>query len=425
MFKFNNINKIVLCAILVCMCSLAFASCKKDETINPPEQTPIATPSPVADDNPEDSSDVRIKTVLKRGYCGTNARWEFGDEGKLVIYGKGKMNDYEAEGDKAAPWAKLAVESIYINEDITYIGNFSFYNMKDASDITIPKTVSEAGYDAFKKTSWLNSNTQQFVIVGDGVLIKYNGASQDVTIPYGVKFISNAFSENTDSLKHEEDITTVKLPDSVTKIGSHAFYSCRFLHEVKFSSKTEFIGESAFENSGIRSDIVLPESVRAIGDRAFAMCKELYSIKLFDGLEYIGDFAFADSGINRFTIPKNVNSIGKNPFLNCSAVKKIEVSEENEFFVSDQNGILYTKDMAALIACPSGVGYNNPVISSQVKEIKSYAFLGCTKVETVSISDNVKKIGDSAFDGSVIIKAKANSAAQKYAQENGYTYEKF
>ncbi len=422
-----NIKKIVKPAFTVCLCALLMTACKPAEM--PPEGLPTPTPEAVNEPTPTpdviENASVKVQKVEKRGYCGTNARWEFGDEGKLVIYGEGKMNDYEAEGEECAPWADLDVKSIYINEGISYIGNFSFYGMSAVGEISVPITVCEMGYDVFDGTGWYDNQTQHFVTVGDGVLIKYNGASRDVTIPYGIKFISNAFKENTDNLRHDEDIASIKMPDSVTAIGSHAFYSCRFLHGVTFSSKIETIGASAFEDSGIRSDIVLPENVRAIGPRAFAMCSELYSIKLPDTLEYIGDFAFADSNINRFTIPKNVNSMGKNPFFNCQLIKKIEVSAESEFYASDINGILYTKDMSVLVSCPDGIGYNNPVISSQVKEIKGYAFLGCQAVEAVSISDNVKKIGESAFDGSVVLKVKANSVAQKYAQENGYAYEKF
>lgn len=419
-----NLNKIIVGAAAVCMCVAAMSACTEEKPQSTPTPTPVATAEPTPTPEAIDSGDVRVEKISLRGNCGAKAKWEFGDDGKLVIYGEGEMNDYEAEDDRRPPWAELEVKSLYINDKITYIGNFSFYNLTELSEVEIPKGVTEIGYDAFDETAWLNNKSEQFVVVGDGVLIKYNGASQDVTIPYGVKYISNAFAENTDESKHAVDISSVKMPDSVIKIGSHAFYSCRFLHEVKFSSKVEYIGPSAFENSGIRSDVVLPESVRLIEDRAFAMCGELYSIKLSENLEYIGDFAFADSGINRFGITANVADIGKNPFLNCSTLKKIEVDEKNEYFTADQNGILYTKDMSELISCPDGIGYNNPVVSNKVKEIRGYAFLGCSKVETVSIPVEVKKIGESAFDGSVIIKAKANSAAHKYAAENGHTYEK-
>ena len=422
-----DIKKHIVPVVAAALCSAVMASCTPGD-VTPevsPEPTPVQTISPTPTPDVIQNAQVKVENVEKRGYCGQTARWEFGDNGKLVIYGTDKINDYEAEVGTRAPWAELDVNSIYINEGISYIGNFAFYGMAGVTDISVPETVCQTGYDAFDGTAWYENQTEQFVTIGDGILIKYNGASRDVSIPYGVKFISNAFKENTDNLKHDEDIASIKMPDSVTEIGSHAFYSCRFLHGVSFSAKLEVIGDSAFENSGIRSDITLPENVRSIGSRAFAMCNELYSIKLPASLETISDFAFADSNINRFSIPENVSNIGKNPFLNCQLIKKFEVSDENEFFATDSNGILYTKDLSVLIACPDGLGYNNPVISSQVTEIKPYAFLSCNAVEQVSISDNVKKIGDSAFGGSVILKVKANSAAQRYAHENGYAYEKF
>ena len=314
-----NIKKLIMPAVAVCLSTVLMTSCDTDNNLPQPsmEPTPLVTSEPTPTPDVIENASVKVENVEMRGYCGTNARWEFGDEGKLVIYGTGKINDYEAEHGSRAPWADLDVKSIYINEGITYIGNFSFYGMSGVSEISVPQTVCEMGYDAFDGTAWYDSRAEHFVIVGDGVLVKYNGASRDVTIPYGVKFISNAFKENTDNLRHDEDIASIKMPDSVKAIGSHAFYACRFLHGVTFSSKIETIGESAFEGSGIRSDIVLPENVRRIGSRAFAMCSELYSIKLPDLLEYIGDFAFADSSINRFTISKTIASIFDAEYTVC------------------------------------------------------------------------------------------------------------
>lgn len=415
-----NTHKSIFCLLsLVIILSLSSCGNSNKEASQPvPTPTPEATEEPVVEPQPQNDA-PRVANVSEKGKCGDNMSWEFGDEGLLVIYGSGDMDDYNYSATFAAPWAGLDVKKIVIHEGVESIGNCAFYNMADVAEIDVPQSVKKCGYDAFFATAWLDAFADQFVVVGDGVLIKYKGASQDVTIPYGVKYISNAFSKENE---FSVDITSVKMPDSVVEIGNYAFYSCKFLNNVKFSNSVVSIGVGAFEGSGLRKEIILPPTVEYIGRNAFSNCIELYGITLPDALKKIGETAFSYSNISHIFIPAAVEEIEGNPFVGCEVLDRIEVSEENNAFISDENGILYTNDMSTLIACPSAVNVAEVAVPETVTTIGDSAFYKCPNVKSVFLSGEVNSIGKNSFEPTIVINSKANSYVHDYALENGIPF---
>lgn len=88
----------------------------------------------------------------------------------------------------------------------------------------------------------------KFMEIKNGVLVKYTGLSETVTIPNCVKKIADGAFKWCRTLKH------VHIPDSVTQIGSSAFYG-----------------------TGLQS-IIVPDSVIHIGSEAFNFCQSLESV---------------------------------------------------------------------------------------------------------------------------------------------------
>ena len=60
-------------------------------------------------------------------------------------------------------------------------------------NVVIPNNVTYIAPFAFDKTKWMEdfqASNQEFLIVGDGILLAYNGGKSHVTIPEGVKRIA-------------------------------------------------------------------------------------------------------------------------------------------------------------------------------------------------------------------------------------------
>ena len=97
--------------------------------------------------------------------------------------------------------------------------------------VTIADTVTSIGTKAFEGTAWLNNwknetptdDAEDFLIVGDGILLAYRGTSEHVQIPDGVKQIGS------EVFKGHTEILDVDIPASVVRINAETFRNCSSL----------------------------------------------------------------------------------------------------------------------------------------------------------------------------------------------------
>ena len=73
--------------------------------------------------------------VVESGTCGTNLTWSLDDEGVLTISGEGKMANYTE--DSTAPWysKRTQIKNVVIEDGVTSIGKYAFYNYKSSQSI--------------------------------------------------------------------------------------------------------------------------------------------------------------------------------------------------------------------------------------------------------------------------------------------------
>lgn len=125
-------------------------------------------------------------------------------------------------------FSESGLKSIDIPDHVTEIEYGAFMSCASLTDVTIPDSVTAIGTKAFEGTAWLNNwkngdGDDDFLIVGDGILLAYRGNAGHVEIPDGVKQIgSEAFKGHT-------EILDVAVPASVNKICAEAFRNCSSL----------------------------------------------------------------------------------------------------------------------------------------------------------------------------------------------------
>lgn len=125
-------------------------------------------------------------------------------------------------------FAESGLKAIDIPDNVTSIEYGAFMNCSALNDVMIPDTVESIATRAFSNTAWLNEwlkgdeegTEDDFLVVGDGILLAYRGSEEYVTIPDGVKQIGS------EVFKGHSEIINVAVPESVTKICAEAFRNC-------------------------------------------------------------------------------------------------------------------------------------------------------------------------------------------------------
>ena len=170
------------------------------------------------------------------------------------------------------------------------------------------------------------------------------------------------------------------------KLGDYAFYDCRVLTNLTIPSSVTSIGESAFEYCRSLTSLTIPSSVTSIGESAFEYCRSLTSLTIPSSVTLIDWYAFKGcSGLTSLTIPSSVTSIGYSAFQGCSGLTNLTIPSS----VTSIGG-------SAFQGCS---GLTSLTIPSSVTLIDWYAFQGCSGLTSLTISSSVTSIGESAFSG--------------------------
>jgi uncharacterized repeat protein (TIGR02543 family) len=120
---------------------------------------------------------------------------------------------------------------------------------------SFPSGINYIGRDAFYQNNWLDNASDEWLIVGQGQLLKYGGSAVDLQIPGQVKRICSRALANRTILRN------VYIPDGVTTIDYFAFAACNL------------------------SSIRIPTSVTTIQDQAFSFGNYAMSIRGYPGSE--------------------------------------------------------------------------------------------------------------------------------------------
>lgn len=235
-------------------------------------------------------------------------------------------------------YEKTNIKSVKLGKYTEMIGDYCFAGCTALYSVELLDKVWSIGARAFDGTAWLSAKSDEFVIVGDGVLIKYNGDAAYVEIPDGVKHIGGAFELNT-------NVTYVRIPDSVYTIGSYSFFGCERLCAVDIGSRVQYIGVSAFNDCAKLAAIEFPDSLKYIDTYAFAYALSLTSVRLGSSVKYVGDSSFyCCTLLNTLYIPRSCVNIEPYTFADCYGLELVfyEGTEEefNALGLDYQNYIL-------------------------------------------------------------------------------------
>lgn len=174
------------------------------------------------------------------------------------------------------------------------------------------------------------------------------------------------------------EITEIKIPPFIKKIGSYAF------------------SDSSIEK------ITIPSQITHIHEGAFYNCREIDKIEIKEdsNLQSIGKSAFTESLIERIFIPSNVFELKDGWCEGTSKLTNVEIAKNNKNFILIDNSILLGKtdlksDTFDVLSFANR-DIQNVEIPSNIKIIGSYSFSE-SSIESVSIPPLVTHICEGAF----------------------------
>ena len=324
--------------------------------------------------------------------------------------------------------------SVTIPNSVTSIGSGAFLGCSDLTSITIPNSVISIGSGAFsgcifEKIEFINNSNldaesnnywgarivskEYDCAIADGVLIKYYGNYNTVTIPSSVTSIGyNVFSK--------KPIKTIWLTNTPPQGYSYAQGTVNYVANSQYSSLSnvkeyKFLS-SMFEVDGIRYvpvspsertcdaiDCVYDESVSEVSITPTVSFKGV-NMKVQNVQPYtfyqntnikkvsididgsIGEYVFSGCyNLQTAVFGQNVTGIGDYAFNGCSKLESIRIPDAVTFI--GQNAFSYC------------VGLTTMKIGEGTNTIGNYAFSGCSSLPGITIPSSVNSIGNYAFSG--------------------------
>ena len=347
------------------------------------------------------------------------------------------------------------LRTIDIPQGVRRIGVLAFYDCSRLSSVSIPSSVESVDFGALTYTRWYQDKTDDYVIVGDGVLIKCTVHPSAIDLSgKGIKMIGNSTFYNAIAhdeasvygYKYAEILENIVIPEGVREIGKSAFAGCLSLKNITLNkdivrvddgafnlfvsstassakvnleecTKLEYIGGYAFQGCNGIEELVIPESVKYIGEYAFDATKAQTSFfeeaskatEEKDRYWIVGNIlisAYVAEGQTAVHIPEGVKMIAGSALcgwdtayapedttgLSASAITKYNITNNvTELYLPE--GLESIGNMAFFrMACIETIDLPSTLLS-----IGSNAFYFCTELSEVTGGENLQKISDYAF----------------------------
>ena len=279
----------------------------------------------------------------------------------------------------------VALETVKFPATVTSVGSNAFAGCGKLQAVTLPEGLTSIGTSAFRGCAALTA----------------------LEIPASVTTVGQSAFQDCAGL-----VSVVMAPGGEASTGTlegSAFSNCTSLTSFRMSGAVKKVGQNAFEDCTSLRELALPEGVREIGSGCFRGCTELTSLTLPEGLTTLGRLFLEDAAVETLAVPSTMTTADHSTSpaygpLAGSSVLHVRFAPGLEtippyFFASSEEH-------------PTAV--ETVDIPDSVTAVGSYAFYGCTALDSVRLPAGLASIGTGAFKKTRIRDLRVSD------EDNGY-----
>ena len=413
-------------------------------------------------EDPSKSAGLFFDSPVKEVYLGRNINYSNSTTGDSF---KSRPSSY----GYSAFYNKATLSKVTIGDNVTRLPEYMFYECKNLSSVNLGESLNSIPEYCFNNCNINIIDIHAKVVSIGEKAFQDNENLKYVKLSLGLKYI------NASAFSNCENLSNVDFPESLTIIGTYAFFNTG-LQALEIPNSVTSIGDGAFAQTKIQKAVVnakgnlpygifsnckdlqecyLGDDVTAIGWNAFNGDSKLIKVVIGKSVENIGIRAFADcKSLESITIPKSVTSIGSTymyssdsiydvdtqgyylPFYGCISLKKV-VFEDGEATLtigaqynddSSKSAGLFHDSPLEEVYLGRNISYEKHYNSSSLSFSQSpyrygrSAFYNKVNLSRVTIGDMVTRLPNFLFSGceniqTLISLAKTAPSASQYTLE--------
>lgn len=252
--------------------------------------------------------------------------------------------------------------------------------------------------------TWKLNSNGVFIVSGEGAMDDYTAESEQPWYDYETTITHVSLGNSVTNIGSYafygcSNLKNITIPSTLESVGSYAFYGCSNLKNITLPNNLTTIGSYAFYNCSSLTDITIPDTVTSINSSTFRGCTSFTTITVPDGVTSVGSYAFYGcSNVATIIVPSSVTSTGAYAFASCKNIESAYYNGTLEQWLGITFGAAGTPCASGAALYIDGELIEDLVVPDSVTKISNlYCFYGCTSLKTLTVPDHVTFV-NTAFE---------------------------